>query len=119
MRDHGDVAVGRDHQAAAGRVHGVDIGGSQHRAAADQRVGRRHRAQRADAVECVRAVQRHLEQPKAGVEKRLADRHRLGRGQAAQDRNQWRARGEQRVDHRSVLQRVSHNAARSVCSAAI
>ena len=47
-------------------MDGIDIGLAEHRAAADQRIGRRHRCQGSNAGQRTGAVERHFKQLEAG-----------------------------------------------------
>ena len=85
-----DIAVAMRHhdQLAAGRLHFVDEIRMQHRARADDRVGRQRLADRRDAVERLRRIQRHFDDPKARFVQRAAVVGGVGRRHAAQDRDQ-------------------------------
>ena len=72
----------------AGRRHRGDLVGAQHRAGADQRPVAESAGEAADAVERVGRVERHLDDPDAGLEQGLADRLGLVRADAADDRDQ-------------------------------
>ena len=76
--------VGRHYQPGAGRMHLAHLLHVEHRARAHHRV-RQLLHQHADAVERLRRIQRHLDQPEAAFDQRAAHGHGFARRDAAQD----------------------------------